>query len=307
VIKDHQVMDYRQLAVWVNGNTRPDAGVSVWDHGFLYGDGCFEGLRIRDGLLFRPAQHLARLKRSARVLALEIPYDDDELLAAVAEVAAANDLRDAHVRIVVTRGFGSPGLDPRRAARASVLVLAYPFPPLLGDSPINLMISSVTRKSPLSVDGHIKSLNYLDGILAKLQANAAGCDDAVMLDPTGIVAEGTSANLFVVHEDRVATPTTRSALAGITRRTVIELLHQGGCVVVERDITWGELYAADECFLTGTGAGIVSVGAVDGRVLTAAPGPITRKVRELYDAAVRSAEYTLLLDDRLTTTRAPAR
>lgn len=299
-------MNFRQLSVWVNGDTRTDAGVSVWDHGLLYGDGCFEGLRIRDGRLFRPAQHLARLRRSARVLALEIPYNDDGLLAAVAEVAAANDLRDAHVRIVVTRGVGAPGLDPRRADRASVLVMAYPFPPLLGENPINLMISSVARKSPLSVDGHIKSLNYLDGILAKLQANAAGADDAVMLDPTGIVAEGTSANLFVVHEERVATPTTRSALAGITRRTVLELLQQGGCVVAERDITWGELYAADECFLTGTGAGIVSVGAVDGRKLTSAPGLVTRKVRELYDEAVCSAKYTLALDHCTATTQSSA-
>lgn len=289
-------MEYAPLKVWVDGTLTADATISVWDHGLLYGDGCFEGLRLRDGLLFRPQDHLARLRRSARALALEFGYPDRQLLEAIALTARANELADAHVRVVVTRGVGAPGLDPRRATQPTVFVMTYPFPPLLGENPVDLMVSSVVRKAPLSVDGHIKSLNYLDAILAKLQANAAGADDAFMLDSTGVVAEATSANVFVVLDDEIATPTTRSALPGITRKTVIELLRRDGRAVVEREITWGELYGVDECFLTGSGAGIVAVASIDGRSLPGAPGPLTIRIRELYAEAVRSPEFVVELD-----------
>lgn len=290
-------MDYPALSVWVDGHVTTHAAISVWDHGLLYGDGCFEGLRLREGLLFRPYDHLARLRRSARALALDLRYPDDDLLAAIASVAAANELSDAHVRIIVTRGGGSPGVDPRRAEHPAVIVMAYPFPPLLGEAPIDLIVSSIVRKAPLSVDGHIKSLNYLDAVLAKLQANAAGAGDAIMLEATGTVAEATSTNIFVVVEDVVATPTTRSALPGITRKTAIELLRADGMTVVERDVTWGELYSADECFLTGSGAGIVAVASVDGRALPGAPGPVTARVRDLYARVVRDPGYVVALAD----------
>ena len=187
------------------------ACVSVWDHGLLYGDGCFEGLGARNSRLFRPHDHLRRLTRSARALGLTVPLGIDEMLDEIGSVLTANRLTDAHVRVILTRGRGAPGLDPRRADAPSFIVMAYPFPPLLGTRPLSLIISSVARKSPRSVDGHIKSLNYLDAILAKLQANAAGADDAVMLDDLGHVAEVTSANVFVVCDDAIATPTTRSA------------------------------------------------------------------------------------------------
>lgn len=290
-------MDYRALSVWVDGAVKVEAEISVWDHGLLYGDGCFEGLRLREGLLFRPHDHLARLRRSARALALDLRYTDNDLLRAIAAVVSANALADAHVRIIVTRGGGSPGVDPRRAEHPVVIVMAYPFPPLLGEAPIDLIVSSIVRKAPLSVDGHIKSLNYLDAVLAKLQANAAGAGDAIMLDPTGVVAEATSTNVFVVLDGVVATPTTRSALPGVTRKTAIELLRSDGLTVVERDVTWGELYGADECFLTGSGAGIVSVASVDGRALPTAPGPVTERVRELYARVVRDPDYVVAVAD----------
>jgi branched-chain amino acid aminotransferase len=297
-MEGRRLVDYRALSVWLDGVVTTEAEISVWDHGFLYGDGCFEGMRLREGSLFRPLDHFARLRRSARALALDLRHTDSELLQAIAAVSTVNALSDAHVRIIVTRGSGAPGLDPRRAEQPAVIVMAYPFPPLLGDAPIDLIVSSIVRKAPLSVDGHVKSLNYLDAVLAKLQANAAGAGDAIMLDATGTVSEATSTNVFVVLEGVVATPTTRSALPGITRKTAIELLRADGLTVVERDVTWGELYGADECFLTGSGAGIVSVASVDGRALPSAPGTVTERVRELYARIVRDPDYVIAVGDR---------
>ncbi len=287
--------EYSDLTVWIDGRLvrGAEAAVSVWDHGLLYGDGCFEGMRIRNRLLFRPRDHLTRLRGSARGLGIELANSSGEILHAIASVASDNNLGDAHVRLILTRGVGAPGLDPRRAIRPTLIVMAYPFPPLLGDRPVRLMISSIARKAPRSVDAQIKSLNYLDGILAKQQANAAGADDAVMLDDHGTVAEGTSTNLFIVREGVLATPTTRAALPGITRRTVIELLRGDGFRIIERSVTWGELYTADECFLTGSGAGIVPVAAVDGRELPEAPGPATTRARELYEQAVTSPQFVV--------------
>jgi branched-chain amino acid aminotransferase len=287
--------DYAALTISIDGRLvrGADATVSAWDRGLLYGDGCFEGMRLRDDLLFRPNNHFHRLRRSARALALTGLPDDASLLGLVSEVVRANGLHDAHVRILLTRGVGAPGLDPRRAERSSLLVYAYPFPPLLGDRPVHLLVSSIVRKAPRSIDAHVKSLNYLDSILAKQQANAAGLDDAVMLDDTGTVAEGTSTNIFVVHGGAVATPTTRAALPGITRRTVIEILRAADVEIIERDVTWGELYAADECFLTGSGAGIVAVASVDSRELPDPPGPVTQSVRHAYASAVCDPALTV--------------
>ena len=293
--------DYAALAVSIDGRLARgnSAGVSVWDHGLLYGDGCFEGMRLRGGLLFRPFDHLDRLRRSARALAIGLPVDPEEIIDRIAEVATANDLQDAHVRVVLTRGPGAPGLDPRRAERSVLIVYAYPFPPLLGDKPVRLIISSIVRKAPRSVDAHVKSLNYLDGIFAKQQANAAGAGDALMLDDAGTIAEATSANFFVIRDGRAATPTTRAALPGITRRTAIEVLRAEGVAVDERDVTWGEVYAADECFLTGSGAGVVPIAAVDGRDLPSAPGPVTKLVQEGYARAVCDPALTLDLAGRV--------
>ena len=215
------------LTAYVNGEfvDAGQASISIFDHGFLYGDGVFEGMRVFDGGLFRAELHLARLGRSARTLGLPMP---DDLLEIIGEVVRRSELQDAHVRPIVARGFGGPGIDPRNCPSPTVIVSAYPFPPFLGADPIKLFTSAVVRKAPRSLGAHVKSLNYLDGIVAKQQAGELGMHDAVMLDSLGAVAESTGANLFLIVDDALVTPTTRAALPGITRRTVLELAAELG-------------------------------------------------------------------------------
>jgi branched-chain amino acid aminotransferase len=280
------IFDPAGLSVYVDGEWVDGAAASVpiWDHGFLYGDGVFEGMRVFDGALFRPRDHLKRFARSARGMGMELPLGEDELLDVIRETVRRSDLRDAHVRPILTRGVGMPGVDPRGAERPRLHVAAYPFPPLLGSEPLRLLVSSVVRKAPLSVGAHVKSLNYVDSVLAKQQATAAGMNDAVMLDHLGTVAECTGANVFLVAEGRLVTPTTRSALPGITRRTVLELFE-----VEERDVWPMELHVADAAFVTGSGAGIVEVAEFDGRRL---PGhPLVAEVVAAYRAATRDPKF----------------
>lgn len=255
------------LSVYVDGEfvDGAQASVSVFDHGLLYGDGVFEGLRVFEGGLFRPRDHVARLRGSARSLMLDVPLADEELIEVALETVARCGLADAHVRIVLTRGFGTPGLDPWRCERPTLIVSAYPFPPLLGDQALRLMTSSVVRKAPRSVGAHVKSLNYLDAILAKQQARACDADDAIMLDSLGAVAECSATNLFLVMGDALVTPTTRAALPGITRRTLIEVATGLGLAVYERDIWPMELHLGEAAFVTGSAAGVVAVGEIDGR------------------------------------------
>ena len=281
------------LTVYVAGEyvDGADASLSVFDHGVLYGDGVFEGMRVFGGALFRPLDHLTRLEQSARTIALEIPLATEELLDVIREVVTRSGLEDAHVRPIVTRGFGWPGIDPWRCERPSLVVTAYPFPPMLGTDPLRLLIGSVVRKAPRSVGAHVKSLNYLDAIIAKQQAKAGGLDDAVMLDHLGAVAECTSTNLFMVSDGVLVTPTTRAALPGITRRTIIELAPELGIAVVERDIWPMELYAAEAIFLTGSGAGVVPVAEVDGRPIPTAEHPHVAALAEGYRARTRDERY----------------
>jgi branched-chain amino acid aminotransferase len=223
---------------------------------------------------------------------LELAYSDAALVEAVRTAASANGLRDAHVRILVTRGRGLPGIDPRRCPQASVLVLVYPFPPLLGSDAVTLLVSNVVRKAPRSVDPGTKSLNYLDSVLAKIQANAAGVGDALMLDGQGLVAEATGTNVFCVSESTLRTPPLTASLPGVTRRTVIELADENELRVAVEALTVGDLYAADEVFLTGTAAGIVPVSAIDGRELPESPGPLTRVLMHAYRATWTDPRYT---------------
>lgn len=292
-----QTSTYTALHVMVDGElvSGSAAAVSVWDHGFLYGDGCFEGLRLFESRLFRFTDHMARLQRSLRIIDLRHRVDPEVMYRQICDVVAANGLTEAHVRVIVTRGMGSPGIDPRVCPTPSVVVMAYPLPPLLGTDPIDLIVSSVLRKAPASVDSQVKSLNYLDSVQAKLQANAAGAHDAIMLDHNHVVAEATGANVFVVREGTLATPTTRAALPGITRRTVLELARAMGHPVEVTDLTVGDLYTADECFLTGSGAGIVPVRAVDGRVLPD-DRPVTRAVQDAYRRATADQDLSIPAD-----------
>jgi branched-chain amino acid aminotransferase len=283
--------DPSELTAYVNGDyvNAAEATVSIFDHGLLYGDGVFEGMRVFDGGLFRPLDHLARLERSARTIGLEPPLGSSDLLAVIAEVVRCSGLANGHVRTVVTRGFGGPGIDPRHCTEPSLIVSAYPLAPVLGTNPIRLMTSSIVRKAPRSLGAHVKSLNYLDGIMAKQQANAFGADDAVMLDVTGAVAECTGANLFLISGRRLVTPTTRAALPGITRRTVLEIAGELEIDTEERDVWSMELYCCDGAFVCGSAAGIVPVGSFDGREVTQPEHPLTERIAAAYRERTRNA------------------
>ncbi|MEM3047160.1 MAG: aminotransferase class IV, partial [Candidatus Bathyarchaeia archaeon] len=200
-----------------------DARITPFDHGVLLGDGVFEGIRAYEGYVFKLDEHIDRLFDSAHAMGLRIPLSKEEMKRAVVLTLRKNGLRDAHVRPVVLRGPGRLGLDPRRSVRPTVMVLAYPFPPLLGEKPVRLLISSVRRKSPHSVDSKVKSTSYIDNIAAKLQANAAGMDDAILLDMDGYVAEACGENIFALKGEVLSTPTTTAALHGVTRAVVMEI------------------------------------------------------------------------------------
>lgn len=278
---------YGDLYVYVDGKflKGAEARIPVYDHGLLYGDGVFEGIRAYQGRLFKADEHLDRLYDSAKAIMLAVPLTKDEFRQVIEKLLELNSLQDAHIRPIVTRGSGRAGLDPRRSVRASVIVMALPMKPLLGEEPVRLITSTVRRKSPHAVDSKIKSLNYLDNILAKLQANNAGVDDALMLDLNGFVAEATGENLFVVRGSRVFTPETSAALHGITRETLMELARQQGYEVVEKNLTYQELYTADEIFLTGTAAEVVAVAEVDGRIIgDGQVGALTRRLMAAYRA-----------------------
>jgi len=278
------------LTAYVNGEY-VDAGkasVSIFDHGFLYGDGVFEGMRVFDGGLFRAELHMARIARSARTIGLTAP---DDLLDIIGEVVRRSELQDAHVRPIVARGFGGPGIDPRNCPEQTVIVSAYPFPPFLGNDPIKLFTSAVVRKAPRSLGAHVKSLNYLDAIVAKQQAGALGMHDAVMLDHLGAVAECTGANLFIVVGETLVTPTTRAALPGITRRTVLEIAAEEGIASEERDVWPAELHCCDGAFVCGSGAGVVPIGSFDGRPVVQPRHPIITRIQDAYKERTRAAAY----------------
>ena len=270
-----------------------EAKISVWDHGFLYGDGIFEGIRLYDGKIFKLDEHIDRLFDSAKGIGLDIPLVREEIKQAILETVRRNRLKDAHIRPIVTRGVGKPGLDSRASVRPSLLILAYPFPPLLGEKPVKLITSSIRRKAPHSIDPRIKSLNYLDGVLAKIQASNAGADDAVMLDHSGFIAECSAENIFMVRDGKILTPTTVAALHGVTRATVIGLARSMGFEVEEKNLVVGDLYTSEEAFLTGTAVEITAVGEVDGRKIgNGERGPITSKLAEKYMKLVREEHVT---------------
>jgi branched-chain amino acid aminotransferase len=281
------------LTAYVNGEyvDASKASVSIFDHGFLYGDGVFEGMRVFDGGLFRAYDHMARFARSARTIGLPMPVDADALIEIIGEVVRRSELQDAHVRPIIARGFGGPGIDPTNCPEPTLIVSAYPFPPFLGADPIKLFTSAVVRKAPRSLGAHVKSLNYLDAIVAKQQAGELGMHDAVMLDHLGAVAECTGANLFIIVGDTLITPTTRAALPGITRRTVLEIAAEQGIEADERDVWPAELHCADGAFVCGSGAGIVPIGSFDGRPVVQPEHPLIGRLQEAYRARTRSAEY----------------
>jgi branched-chain amino acid aminotransferase len=273
------------VLTYVDGKLVPkdQATVSVFDHGFLYGDGVFEGIRVYQGTVFRLKEHVARLYESARTIALGIPLTQDEMMQAVLDTVAANQKPDIYVRLVVSRGPGDLGIDPGKCKRATVVIIADAialYPPEIYEKGIRLVTASVRRVPLESLDPRIKSLNYLNNILAKLEAKNAGCMEAVMLNHQGLVAECTADNIFMVKQGGLKTPDLmQGALGGITRAAVLDLARRDGVPAQETVLGLHDLYNADECFLTGTGAEIVPVVNIDGRTIgSGQPGPLTRRL-----------------------------
>ena len=272
----------------------PHRAVSVYDHGLLYGDGVFEGVRCYDGRVFEERAHLARFFESARAIRLDIPYTPDELAGATRRTLDANDLRDGYIRMVATRGVGDLGLDPRRCRGATVFVIADTikiYAPEDYERGMRIITASVVKNHPSALPSRVKSLNYLNNILAKLEANDAGVPEAVMLNHNGQVAECTADNVFVVKDGEVRTPPpTAGILQGITRDVVLRLCGEVGQACRETDLLRHDLYVADELFLTGTGpAEVMPVVGIDGRTIAdGKPGPVTRRLKEAYGRYVRA-------------------
>jgi branched-chain amino acid aminotransferase len=281
--------------IWINGKLyeKQDAKISVYDHGLLYGDGVFEGLRSYGGQVFRLDRHLERLWNSAKAILLEIPISRDEMARAVNETLKANGLDDGYVRLIVTRGAGSLGLDPHRTADPQVIVITdyiTVYPEELYRQGLEIITASTLRNHPAALNPRIKSLNYLNNILAKIEAMQAGCMEALMLNQKGEVAECTADNIFLVRGGVLSTPPTDAGvLEGITRDAVIELARGAGLEVREAPITRHDVYIADECFLTGTAVEVIAVVKVDSRPIgSGTPGPITRDLKERFHKLTRS-------------------
>lgn len=273
------------LQIWLDGKLVPEqeAKVSVFDHGLLYGDGVFEGIRAYDGVVFRLKEHLDRLYNGARVIMLEIPLSQEEMTQAVLDTIRANGLRDAYIRLVVTRGVGDLGLDPRKCPQASVFIIAAGialYPEEVYVKGLRLITCSVRRNSPDALDGSIKSLNYLNNIMAKMEAIRAGVPEGIMLTTDGYVAECTGDNLLLVNGGRLITPPTSIGnLPGITRGAVMEIAARQGLEVREELFRLASVYTAEEVFVTGTAAEIVPVVEVDGRPVSGGkPGPVTQRL-----------------------------
>ena len=280
--------------VYLNGELIPReaARISVFDHGLLYGDGVFEGIRAYGGKVFKLAEHVARLYDSARAIRLEIPLEPARMSAAVEETLRANDLTDAYVRVVVTRGVGTLGLDPDKCSHPQVIIIADSivlYPEELYRRGLDIVTVSTIRNHPAALNPRIKSLNYLNNILAKIEGKNAGVLEALMLNAQGLVAECTGDNIFIVTRGGLRTPpVTAGILEGITRNTVIDLACEAGYAVREEDLTLYDLYTAEECFLTGTAAEVIAVVKVDGRTIGAGePGPVTRDLLGRFRALTR--------------------
>lgn len=270
-----------------------DAKVSVFDHGLLYGDGVFEGIRVYGGRVFLHQQHIDRLFESARAIRLVIPMTPAEVIAAVEATVKANNISDGYVRLVVTRGAGSLGLDIRKTANPQVIVIADTislYPPETYTKGMHLVTASTIRNHPGALSARIKSLNYLNNILARIEGTDAGMVEALMLNHKGEVAECTGDNIFIVKNKVLMTPGLDAGiLEGLTRNAVIDLARSAGYEVKEMSMTRHDLYVADEMFLTGTAAEVVAVVSLDGRKIgSGEPGPITKELLELFRALTRS-------------------
>lgn len=282
------------MKVFIDGKyyDEKNAKVSVFDHGLLYGDGVFEGIRAYNGRVFKLKEHIDRLFCSAKAILLKLPMTHAQLMRATVETCRRNKVRDGYVRLIVTRGVGTLGLNPRNCKNPSVIIIAgkiQVYPAELYAKGMDIVTVATVRNLHSAVNPAIKSLNYLNNILAKIEANNAGVEEAVMLNTEGFVAECTADNLFIIKNGALSTPPlSAGALYGITRGTVMDLAVEMGVSVSEPNLTRYDLFNADECFLTGTGAEIMPVVKIDGRVIgNGKPGKLTRKLVQKYHALTK--------------------
>ena len=279
--------------IYVSGRFCSDeeATINVLDHGLLYGDGVFEGIRAYNGRVFKLDRHLERLFESARALRLTLPLTRDGFERIVLDTCRRNEIVDGYIRLVVTRGRGGLGIDPASCLNPEVIVIARPIPSFYREPArgITLVTSSLRRPSPDSLSPSIKSLNYVNNVLARMEATEHGADEALLLDANGYVAEATADNLFIVTRRGLATPRTATNLDGITRETVLDIATELGLPCEERPFSLFEVWTAREVFVCGTGAEIVPVVSVDGRSIgTGDVGPTTQRIVEAYAQLVRS-------------------
>ncbi|OLO40493.1 branched-chain amino acid aminotransferase [Alkalihalophilus pseudofirmus] len=275
--------------IYLNGEfvEKHNAKVSVYDHGFLYGDGVFEGIRVYDGNIFQLKEHLERLYNSAKSILLTIPHSLEELTQIIVETIKINQLQDAYIRLVVSRGVGNLGLDPASCPSPNVIVIAEQlsiFPKELYDKGLEIVTVATRRNRPDVLSPKVKSLNYLNNILVKIEASLAGVSEALMLNNEGYVAEGSADNVFIVKGNKILTPPGYiGALEGITRNAIIDIAKDLGYEVKEEPFTRHDVYVADEVFLTGTAAEVIAVVKVDGRVIgDGKPGKETNKLLQAF-------------------------
>ena len=283
--------------IWLDGQLveRDQAKISVFDHGLLYGDGVFEGIRVYGGRVFELDAHIKRLYGSARAIRLTIPLGQSEMSEVVEKTVAANDIVDGYVRLIVTRGIGGLGLNPFTCETSSVCVIADDiqlYPEELYETGMKVISATTVRNHPLALPPQVKSLNYLNNILAKIEALDSGVPEAIMYNHEGYVAEATGDNVFIVRDGVIYTPPVEAgSLEGITRSVVIRLAEQRNMGVVEKNLTRFDLYVSDELFLTGTAAEVIGIVQIDGRVIgDGRPGPVTRQLRTDFFNYARGKE-----------------
>ena len=283
--RPRQTTGVKDAKIYIDGKfySEANAKISVFDHGLLYGDGIFEGIRFYNGRVFRLEEHLLRLWDSARSICLEIPMTMPDMTEAVLETIRQNHLRDGYIRLLVTRGIGNLGLNPTQCKSPSVIIIAATIALYHEEfyrKGLTIVTCATRRSSPAALNPAVKSLNYLNNVMARIEANLAGADEALMLNDAGNVAECTADNVFIVKHGQIFTPPVAAgALRGITRSVVFEIAAELGVRVRETDITRHDVFVADECFLTGTAAEIVPVVKADGRSIgNGTPGPITARI-----------------------------
>jgi branched-chain amino acid aminotransferase len=287
------------MIIYYDGKYLPDdqAKVSVFDHGFLYGDGVFEGIRAYNGRIFRLKEHLDRLYDSAKTIDITPPISKEDLTEAICETLRRNNLTDAYIRPIITRGVGDLGLDPRKCPKPSVIVIAVTWGAMYGDlyeKGLRAVTVSVRRNPAESMPPNVKSLNYLNNILAKIEANYKGGDEAIFFDTNGYISEGSGDNLYIVKNGEILMPPTLNNLRGITRMVLIESAKSLGITVKEQNLGYFDLYTADEMICTGTAAEVAPITWVDGRTIgSGKPGPVTRQLMAAFKTITEKEGYPI--------------